>query len=619
MKLARWAVGAALLFPIIGCCLVAAAQPQEPVLEPPRAGPVEIFPLSSIQAGLKGTAWSVFLGTKPEAIPVEILGRWKNALGPQQDVILAKLGGQAARTNVAGGMSGSPVYIDGKLVGAIALRLSVFSPDAICGITPIENMLEIKEIDGTQPSDARAPAPPMAMMALSVPGEVLAAAAPRLGGTNASLAPIGMPLAFSGFHQATLEQFQPLFEQMGVEPVLGGAGGNAHSSQPGAGWEQALQPGQAVAGILVNGDMSISGLGTVTYNDGRRVLAFGHGFLNLGPVSMPMSAGEVVHVLSSAYQPNKIANATEIAGALRQDRHSGILGVLGEAAETIPLTVTVRSWAAGEAREKKLHFNVFVHPKWTPTLVMLTAFDSLQDLNGGTSDEATYTLRGKIEFDGLAPAELMDTVTTMEAPIPAPLQLALWWGERFNRLYSLAAGPPKIRAIDCSIEVQPQRRLVTIENALLDSNEVAPGGEIHGRVVLRAWSGEAEMREFKLTAPVSIARGEHRIVIADSDVMNRAQNAAAYINRHLSAEEAVSLLRQERPNSQVNIALMESRPTVYEEDRRLAAVPSSVLNVITSGRASKPMLETPDTARASESIALDAVVTGSVSLHITVK
>ena len=611
MKLARWAAGTALLFPIFVCL----AQAQEPVQEPPKAGPVEIFPLSAIQPGLKGTAWSVFLGTKPEAIPVEILGRWKNAWGPGQDVILAKLGGKAARTNVAGGMSGSPVYIDGKLVGAIALRLSIFSPDAICGITPIESMLEIKEIDGTRPSDARAPA----MTALSVPGEVLAAAAPRLGGMNASLVPIGMPLAFSGFHQSTLEQFTPLFEQMGVEPVLGGAAGDTQSSQPGPGWQQALQPGQAVAGVLVNGDLAVTGLGTVTYNDGRRVLAFGHGFLNLGPVSMPMSGGEVIHVLSSAYQPNKFANATEIAGALRQDRHSGILGVLGEAAETIPLTLTVRSWASGTAREKKLHFNVFVHPKWTPTMAMLTVFESLQDLNDGSSDEATYTLRGKIEFDGLAPVEVLDTVTTMEAPMPAPLQLALWWGERFNRLYSLPAGPPKIRRIECSIEMQPQRRIVTIENALLDSNEVAPGGEIRGRVMLRAWSGEAEMREFKLQAPVSIARGEQRIVIADSEVMNRAQNAAAYINRHLSAEEAVSLLRQERPNSQVNIALMESRPTVYEEDRRLAAVPSSVLNVITSGRASKPMVETPDTVRASESIALDAVVTGSVSLHITVK
>src|ERR1035438_7065963 len=167
MKLARRAAGAALLFPILVCI----AQAQEPALEPPKAGPVEIFPLSAIQPGLKGTAWSVFLGTKPEAIPVEILGRWKNAWGPGQDVILAKLGGKAARTNVAGGMSGSPVYIDGKLAGAIALRLSVFSPDAICGITPAELMLEIADLDQSRPADARTPDKVAARSQVAVPGD----------------------------------------------------------------------------------------------------------------------------------------------------------------------------------------------------------------------------------------------------------------------------------------------------------------------------------------------------------------------------------------------------------------------------------------------------------------
>ena len=297
------------------------------------------------------------------------------------------------------------------------------------------------------------------------------------------------------------------------------------------------------------------------------------------------------------------------------------MGGLGVTAEMIPLTVTVRSWASGVEHEKQLRFNVFVHPKWTPTLLMITAYDCLQDLNEGTSDEATYTLRGRIEFEGLKPLELLNTVTTTEGqvPVPPPLQVALWWGERFNRLYGLAEGPPKIRRAECTIEMRPQRNQVTIENALLDSNEVEPGGEIRGRVVLRAAKGGAETREFRLKAPLSINRGEHRVVIADSDTMNRAQSASIYVNRHLTAEEAVSLLSQERPNSQVNIALMESRPTVYDDDRALAAVPQSVLNVMNTARASRPMVATPETVRVSESIPLDGVVAGSVSLHITVK
>ena len=167
--------------------------------------------------------------------------------------------------------------------------------------------------------------------------------------------------------------------------------------------------------------------------------------------------------------------------------------------------------------------------------------------------------------------------------------------------------------------MHPQRRIVTIESALLDSSEVVPGGEIRGRVVLRPWKGPAETREFRLRAPLSIAKGEHHILIADSDVMNRAQFVAGMVNRHLSAAEAVSLLRQERANSQVNITLMESRPSVYEDDRTMAALPASVLNVLTSTRTSGPMVTAAETVRASESFLLDGVVSGNLSLHITVK
>ena len=124
-------------------------------LTPPKAGPVQIMKSSELKPGMTGTAWTVFSGTEPEAVPIEIIGLWKNAWGPKQDVIVAKMGGKAQRTNVAGGMSGSPVYIDGKLIGAVALRMTTFSPDAICGITPIESMLEIKDIDASRPADAR--------------------------------------------------------------------------------------------------------------------------------------------------------------------------------------------------------------------------------------------------------------------------------------------------------------------------------------------------------------------------------------------------------------------------------------------------------------------------------
>ncbi len=181
-----------------------------------------------------------------------------------------------------------------------------------------------------------------------------------------------------------LREFGPLFEQLGIQAVQGGAGSAIYTTKPAPGWQHALQPGDAVAGVLVSGDMSVTGLGTVTYNDGKRVLAFGHPFFNLGPVNMPMSKGEVLMMLSSQFQPNKFANATEIVGALQQDRHSGIMGVLGQESAMIPVSVKVRSFSTTSnavRNEKDLHFNVFVQQKWTPYLMMVTLFNSISGLN----------------------------------------------------------------------------------------------------------------------------------------------------------------------------------------------------------------------------------------------
>ncbi len=239
---------------------------------------------AEVKPGMHATAWTVFQGTEPEPVPIEIVGAWKNKWGPGQDIIVGKMGGKALQTGVAGGMSGSPVYIDGKLIGAVALRLSVFSPDAICGITPIELMLEINDLDKTRPMDARVPS--------AGTGNVSAGTGNVSAGPG--MVPIDTPLTFSGFNSSVLAQFGPMLQNLGITPVMGGAGSSLRAAKPAAGWQQSLQPGDSVAGVLVSGDMSVTGLGTVTYNDGKRVLAFGHPFFNLGPVDMPMSKGEVL-------------------------------------------------------------------------------------------------------------------------------------------------------------------------------------------------------------------------------------------------------------------------------------------------------------------------------------
>lgn len=581
---------------------------------PPRAGAVPIMRISEIKPGMQGIAWTVFQGSTPEPVPVEIIGRWENTWGPRQDTILAKLGGKAAKTNVAGGMSGSPVYIDGKLVGAIALRISVFSPDAICGITPIEQMLEINDIDSSRPANSKTPLTPAAQRAeLTVP--------PSLLSNAARLTPIETPLALAGFHESTIREFQPYFDQMGVTAVQGGAAGSLNSSTPAPGWKNALQPGQAIAGVLVSGDMSITGLGTVTYNDGKRVLGFGHSFFNLGPVSMPMAGGDVLMVLSSQFQPNKFANATQVAGALRQDRHSGIMGELGATAETIPVTLKVNTEPepGAPAHQKVYHFNVFVHPKWTPFLMMLTAYNTLQDINSAAADEATYQLKGRVEFDGLPAMEVSNSVASGEGPMPAPMQIGAWWADRFNRLFQNPHGMPKIRRVEATLDMTAGRRVAAVESAWLDHAEAAPGTRLSGKVALRPWRGDRIIRDFSITLPSSLPRGEHRLVVGDAAIVNRAQALASMVNRDLTLSQTVQLLNQEKANDRLYVAVVEARPTVFDDDKPLREVPASVLNVMQSGAPGRTLAATPESARILEELPLGTIVSGSASLRFKVR
>lgn len=593
----------------------------------PKAGPVEIMRLNEVKPGMIGTAWTVFQGTKPEPIPIEIIGRMKDQWGPNQDIILGKMGGKAVRTNVAGGMSGSPVYIGGKLVGAVALRLSVFSPDAICGITPIEYMLEINDFDRSRPQDARTPDKVKAAnQAMAIPDGMLS----RLVAAGASgdlrqqapiMVPIESPLILSGFSDATYQAFHPLFQQLGITMVQGGGGSSIRSNKPAPGWEHSLNPGDSVSGVLVDGDMSVAGTGTITYNDGKRVLAFGHPFFNLGPVDMPMARGEVLMTLASAFQPNKIANATEVVGALHQDRHSGIAGVLGTTSDMIPVTMTVRSRDDKDKvqREKQFHFAVFVHQKWTPYLMMLTLFNSLSEMNE-FADEATYRLSGKVEMKGESNISLSTMQASGEMPMPAPMLLAGWWGDKFNRLYLNNVKTPDVKAVNVTVDLLPERRVAAIENAWVANTEVRAGDEVPVKVFLRPYRGEPLERSFNVKIPAGLAKGDHRIVLSDADTANRLQNMAGMMNRFIDLPETVSLLNQERSNNRLYVSLVESSPTAYYDDKTMPSLPSSVLNVMQAGRASNRSLFTsPETAAEQMSLPFDYVVSGSYSLRIHVK
>ena len=428
---------------------------------------------------------------------------------------------------------------------------------------------------------------------------------------------------FSGFSRKCAARFRPaLHAQLGITAVQGsGAASAAYTAKPADGWQNSLRPGDPVAGVLVSGDMSISGLGTVTYNDGQHVLAFGHPFFNLGPVDMPMSKGEVLMTLASQFQPNKFANATEIVGALHQDRHSGIMGVMGRESEMIPVTVNVRSFGENNAvrSSKALRFNVFVQQKWTPYLMMITLFNSISELNE-FMDEGTYRLAGDVELNNGPNLSLSTMTASGEMPMPAPMLLAGWWGDKFNRLYLNAVNPPSIKRVSVNVDLLPERRVASIENAWVAAPEVRAGDDVPVKVLLRPYRGESIERDFTLRIPDGLAKGEHKIMLSDAETINRMQTAIGIMNHYIDQPQTVSLINQERSNNRLYVSLLDASPTAYYDDKTLPSLPASVLNVMQAGRASNRSLVTsPESASEQMALPFDYVISGSYSLKITVK
>lgn len=595
----------------------ASAQSADPAQQssgPPQAGPVEILPLDEVEKGMEAVAWTVFEGAAAEPVPVEILGKLKNAWGPKQDIILAKLGGRALRTNVAAGMSGSPVYHDGKLLGAVALRFSTFSPDAVAGITPIESMLEIDEHDRSLPSrsarhfpaargpDGDAPA------AADLARQVWDARGARLPDDSYAAA-IETPLAFSGVAKPALDLFAGHFRRSGIVAVQGGAVSGAETGADSA--VGAMNPGEAIAAVLMSGDMSAVGLGTVSYNDGKRVLGFGHAMLNTGPVEMPMAAADVLLVLASQFAPAKISNAAHIVGALRQDRHSGIMGVLGETAYTIPVEIAVRNFsAAGKISGRKDYsVSIFRNRQWTPQLLMLAVYNAIFNVNEAAW-ETTYRLDAAAQFAGAPDLDLHMLLAANPGPAPPPLQLAASLAQKIGRVLDNPFDAPETAGIRVDIDLLPGRRTAAVEHVRLDRFVAKPGDVVSGKVFLRPYRGSRVEREFSLPIPPGAAKGQLTVTASGAAPFNRVLEIAAARNGPMTLRETVALLNRERDADAVHIKLSRRGPTAHVDGRSMPNIPVSLLNVMRSGAGRRLSIET-QTPLAELSIPFDAIIEGA--------
>jgi hypothetical protein len=567
----------------------------------------KILPLNQIHAGMHGVAYTVFQGTTPEPMEVEVLGVLKDVNGPKGDVILVRLhGAKVEYTGVVAGMSGSPVYIDGKLAGALAFRIGEFSKEPIAGVTPIQEMLEISELDRNKPSDIEPAStkPPQVSTKTASPG---AASAPE--GYKDYLTPIDTPLVFTGFSTQAFQRFAPQFHAAGIVPVMGAGSVSPDQKQP-----QPLVPGSSISAVLVRGDMNIAATCTVTYLDASHLLACGHPLMQFGNVDLPMDKAEVLATLPSPANAFKIVNTTEQVGAFVQDRHNGILGVFNKQPQMIPVTLSIH----GVTSPKTFHYQVLDNSKLTPLAMMATVFSALQGVNE-YGEDTTYRLDGRIQVNGYPDVEVRDMFAPGDGGQPTGVMVALSLGDRFSRIFDNSYEVPNIRGVDLSFDLVNDRRSARLESARTDVTEARPGDEVMVEAVLRPYRGERVVRRIPIRVPTSASKGTLRILVSDGDTLDRIRSSGLPLGRQLDLGSIIAVLNKEHSNDRLYVSLLEADPEAMVQDKVMPTLPLSVMNIMDGMRGTQDMVVLGESSVNEASTPLDYQVSGAQIIGLTIK
>jgi hypothetical protein len=549
---------------------------------PPSTG--GFFPLSQVHRGLTGTAWTVFSGSKPEPMEVEILGVLRGARGPGQDLILAQLhGAKPEYTGVVEGMSGSPVYIGNKLLGALSYRIGQFSKEPIAGITPIEQMLEVRDLPAGDPIDAAAGQ-------TSVPGVRTASLSSDIQpAPEMNFQMMETPLVMSGFRPEAISLWQKQMAGTTLAEVAAGGMASASSENPGASSENAgqasaqpsaaaeaaMEPGSAVSAQLIRGDMEISATCTVTYIDPKRLLACGHPILQAGPVSLPMTTADVVTTLASPYNAFKIINTGATIGAFTQDRGAAIAGILGARAHMIPMHVAI------DAPEGKRAVNVEILdlPSLTPQAIEVVLFDALLQANDSTA-ESSYHLTGSIDLEGHAPSPI-DVWAAPNDSMPAPMQAALLAGEHFTRLYANGARQGAVQAIDVHVQAIPHRMQVELESARLVSSDIARAGDtIQVEASVRPWQQPARNVRISIALPARLAEGNLRLLVSDAGTLDRTLNPPQFSARQPDLDSLLAQYGRVHAADRIYVSLLVPEAQAGISGNTLTSLPLSVANAL---------------------------------------
>ncbi|MEZ5400571.1 MAG: SpoIVB peptidase S55 domain-containing protein [Bryobacteraceae bacterium] len=502
-----------------------------------------ILPLRDVRPGMRGTGRTIFSGSTIEEFQAEILGVLENA-GPKQSIILARLsGGPLATSGVLQGMSGSPVYIDGKLIGAVALGFA-FSKEPIAGIRPIEEMLR---------SDAPRPAQARTL-------DELAQNRPEFGAGSNKLIDISTPLALGGFTRAAIQHFTPQLRALGLEPMQGAAGGATTRGRP-----VSIQPGSMISVQLATGDLNVAADGTVTHIDGDRIYAFGHQFLSTGPTDMPFARSEVLALLPNVNTSFKISAAREWIGSITADHNTAIAGRIGRKAVTVPVSIAVKG-------RDTYKLQLVDDRLLTPFLLQMATYSSI-DATDRTTGSSTVDVKGRIRF-AQGPAVTIDNTYASETNVPLLASLAA----TIPLSYAMQSGFPEFKptAVDLEIDVRDDRNLLRVEQLWTSRNRVRPGESFDAHLLLSGPGGKEIRRRVQYQVPIGAPAGQLQITAADAMTTNIAEFASILTQPPSTAARVTEILNGLRGNSTATLRIARVDPAFTVQGRHLPDPPPSL-------------------------------------------
>lgn len=595
-----------------------------------------LMPIEEVRPGMTGIGRTVFEGTDLEEFKVSILGVLRNIQGPNRNLILARLeGGPLAKTGVAAGMSGSPVYIDGRLVGAVSYSIGAFPTEAIAGITPIGEMTDATQMT-KRPASAQARIElPLTRETLAAslrsafarvdpfarrPGDVQVFGLPEAVGAQmgAMLRPISTPLVMSGFEPATMDMLSGAFGSAGFTPVVGGAAFGSGAALPGARDLEpkgALREGDAIGVSLVGGDLEMGATGTITHIDGERIYAFGHPFFGLGPAQFPMTRAYVYTMLPSLMSSFKISSMGEVIGTMQQDRATAIAGTLGPGPATIPMAVSLQSTREDGSRSTRtFNYRVAHDQAFTPLLAYVALANTITayERQFGPS---TFAVSSRTRIKGHADLLLEDVFTGDSATLGAATAVA----GPVSMLLANDLEPITVNGMDVTVEASETSRSVKIERVWLDEVRPRAGRTVPLKVLTRSYRGEEKISTVPIAIPAHVS-GALSILVTDGRQLNAIEQRD--LRRSLqpqSVAQMIRVLNDTRRNNRIYVRLLNGRPGAVVNGEALTALPPSVLSVIegdSNGGSYTPIRSAPV---GEWEIPMGSAVTGSRLLAIDVE